>query len=65
MYDQREKALRDYEWAMSSAKEEGREEGLEEGREEGLEQGFVVGKLVGEILILEELVGDQIGRAHV
>jgi len=27
MYDQREKAQRDYEWALSGAREEGREEG--------------------------------------
>lgn len=31
MYDQREKAQRDYEWALSGAREEGREEGIEKG----------------------------------
>ena len=37
MYDQREKALRDYEWALSGA--------LGEGREEGKIEGYEVGKL--------------------
>ncbi len=48
MYDQREKAQRDYEWAMSAA----REEGLEKGREEG--------KLAGRIQTLQELLGDKV-----
>lgn len=42
MYDQREKAQRDYEWAISGAREEGREEG----------------KLAGRIQTLQELLGD-------
>ena len=37
IYDQREKALRDYEWALSGA--------LSEGREEGKIEGYEVGKL--------------------
>ena len=45
MYDQREKAQRDYEWALSGAREEGREEGHEEG------------KLFGRIQTLQELLG--------
>ena len=54
MYDQREKAQRDYEWAISGAREEGREEGREKGREEGLECGLVAGR----IQTLQELLGD-------
>ncbi|WP_197455181.1 Rpn family recombination-promoting nuclease/putative transposase [Stieleria varia] len=42
MYDQREKAQRDYEWAISGAREEGREEG----------------KLAGQIQLLEQLLGE-------
>lgn len=54
MYDQREKALRDYEWAISGARDEGRKEGREEALEEGLERGLVVGR----IQIFQELLGD-------
>jgi len=54
MYDQREKAQRDYEWAISGAREEGREEGLEAGREEGQEVGIAVGR----IQTLQELLDD-------
>ena len=43
MYDQREKAQRDYEWALSGAREEGREEG----------------KLAGKIQMLQELLGER------
>lgn len=50
MYDQREKAQRDYEWALSGAREQGREEGREQGREEG--------KLSGQVQILQELLGE-------
>ncbi|MEZ6114753.1 MAG: PD-(D/E)XK nuclease family transposase [Pirellulaceae bacterium] len=61
MYDQREKAQRDYEWALSGAREEGlemglakgREAGRVEGREEGREQGF----LAGRIQTLQEILG--------
>jgi predicted transposase/invertase (TIGR01784 family) len=52
MYDQREKAQRDYEWAMSGAREEG--------REEGLEIGIQRGKLSGSIQTLQGLLGDNI-----
>jgi flagellar biosynthesis/type III secretory pathway protein FliH len=50
MYDQREKAQRDYEWAMSSVREEGREEGLEEGLDKG--------ELIGIIRTLQEVLGE-------
>lgn len=66
MYDQREKAQRDYEWAISGAREQGREEGREQGREEGREegreqgreQGIEHGMIVGQIQTLHELLGD-------
>ncbi len=56
MYDQREKALRDYEWALSGALSEGREEGREEGKIEGYE----VGKLACEIQVLQKLLGEAV-----
>ncbi|MEZ6114871.1 MAG: hypothetical protein R3C99_28230, partial [Pirellulaceae bacterium] len=47
MYNQREKALRDYEWTLAGAREEahrlGLEKGLEQGLERGLEQGLEQG----------------------
>ena len=42
MYDQREKAQRDYEWALSGA------------RDEGMEQG----KLAGQIQLLQQLLAE-------
>jgi predicted transposase/invertase (TIGR01784 family) len=55
MYDQREKAQRDYEWALSGAREEGREAGREEGEQLGME----IGKLAGKVQLLQELLGDM------
>ena len=55
MYDQREKAQRDYEWAISGAREEGREEGLAEGERVGLEKG----ELIGKVRLLQDLLGDE------
>lgn len=55
MYDQREKAQRDHEWALSSARKQGREEGREEGREAGREEG----ELIGKVRLLEELLGER------
>jgi predicted transposase/invertase (TIGR01784 family) len=59
MYDQREKAQRDHQWALDGAREEGRELGREEGREEGREQGLELGALVGKIQLLEQLLGED------
>lgn len=56
MYDQREKAQRDYEWALSGAREEGVAEGIEKGIEKGREEG----KLAGTIQTLQELLGDEV-----
>lgn len=50
MYDQREKALRDYEWGLSSARQEGRQEGLEKG------------KLTGNIQLLQQLLGEPVAE---
>jgi predicted transposase/invertase (TIGR01784 family) len=52
MYSLREKAQRDYEWGLWSAKTEGRKEGREEGREEG--------RLTGKIQVLQELLGEDV-----
>ena len=63
MYDQREKAQRDYEWALSSARSEGHKEGLEQGLEQGLEkgreEGLEKGNVVGKIQVLQELLGEM------
>ena len=44
MYDKRERLQRDYEWALSGAREEGRAEG----------------KLAGKLQTLQELLGDEV-----
>jgi len=59
MYDQREKAQRDYEWALSGAREEGIAEGREQARKEREQLGMEKGKLVGKIQLLQELLGDR------
>ena len=66
MYDQRDKAQRDYQWAIEGAHSEGLEEGLERGLEQGLEQGRNeglvegVGKgvIAGKIQVLQQLLGE-------
>ena len=52
MYDQREKARRDYQWEINGAREDGRREGREEGREEG--------ELIGTIRALQEVLGEPV-----
>ena len=47
MYDQREKAQRDYQWGLDSAREEGRQEGRQEG------------SLAGKIQLLQQLLGEE------
>ena len=54
MHDQREKAQRDYDWMLSSA----RKQGLEEGREEGREEGTVI--VIGTIQSLQQILGDAV-----
>ncbi len=53
MYDSREKAQRDYQWALTGARQDGKAEGLAEGIAEGLAEG----KMHGRIAILRELLG--------
>ena len=53
MYDEREKAQRDYLAALEGARLEGLEEGLEKGREEGV--------LVGKIQVLRQLLDEEAG----
>lgn len=64
MYDQREKAQRDYIWMMTGARQEGfvegKEQGLEEGREQGIEEGIQRGKLAGKIQFAQELLGQTV-----
>jgi flagellar biosynthesis/type III secretory pathway protein FliH len=68
MHDQREKAQRDYDWMMSSARkqglEEGRQEGLQEGRKEGLKEGREVGAIVGAIQALQQILGDAVSEVE-
>jgi flagellar biosynthesis/type III secretory pathway protein FliH len=75
MYDQREKAERDYRWAIESARREGREEGvqigLKRGREEGVQIGLERGREEGVQIGLERgreegrEEGVLIGKIHV
>ncbi len=62
MYDQREKAERDYRWAIESARREGVEIGLQKGEQIGLqkgrEEGRLQGVLIGKIQLLEQLLGE-------
>jgi len=51
MYDQREKAQRDYLSALAGARRDGHEEGRQEGREEGL--------LVGKIQLIQQLLDEE------
>ena len=67
MYDQREKALRDHQWLMEGAREQGfeqgqqvgHEKGREVGRQEGCEEGLARGALIGKIQILQQLLCDD------
>jgi len=54
MYNQREKAMRDHQWVVEGAREEGREEGLEKGREESREG------LVDTIITLQGIAADPV-----
>ena len=78
MYDTREKAIRDQQWALNAAREEaraagrqegrqegrleGRLEGREEGREEGLEQGLEQGE-IKLIQTLQDILGLPVSDA--
>ncbi len=56
MYDQREKALRDYQWGLAGA----HQEGVEEGIEKGIEKGEAHGILVGSVATLQGIVGETV-----
>ena len=60
MHDQREKAQRDYDWMMSSA----RKQGLEEGRQEGLKEGREEGAIAGAIQALQQILGDSVSEVE-
>ena len=49
MHDQREKAQRDYDWMLSTARNQGIEQGVEKGREEAF---------IGAIQTLQQILGD-------
>lgn len=55
MYDQRQKALRDYEWSIASARKEAQKEGRDEGRQEGRDEGV----LAGRIQTFQEMLGEE------
>lgn len=59
MYDQREKSQRDYEWAITCARQEGREEGRKIGRKIGREEGRKIARLTGKIQLMQELLGES------
>ncbi len=48
MYDENEKAIRDHQWKMRAARQEGIDEGMRQGILEGERQGEIKGKLEGE-----------------
>ncbi|NOX54872.1 MAG: hypothetical protein GXP27_10630 [Planctomycetes bacterium] len=62
MHDGREKAERDYQWAVRRARRVGIEIGIEIGRAEGvqigLEKGQERGVVIGKIQMLEQLLGE-------
>ena len=60
MHDQREKAQRDYDWMLASARKEGIEEGREEGIEQGREEGREEGAIIGSIQTLQQILGDAV-----
>ncbi|MEM9828157.1 MAG: hypothetical protein AAF958_16315 [Planctomycetota bacterium] len=76
MYDQREKAQLDYEWAMSRARAEGVLAGKEEGWAEGWVQGWVEGwaegraegieegEIIGRIRMLQDLLGETAAKTE-
>ena len=63
MYDQREKALRDYKWLIEGARREGIQKGIQEGiqkgMEKGIEKGREEGELIGKIMLLRQLLGEE------
>lgn len=67
MYDQREKARRDYDWGIASARREGFELGREEGQQHGREEGLETGRkeaLKSMIQTLQSLLGEAVTSAN-
>jgi len=60
MYDQRERAQREYQWGLDGARREAREEGEEIGLVKGREEGREEGKIIGKIILLQDLLGETI-----
>ena len=60
MYDQRERAQREYQWGLDGARREAREEGEEIGLVKGREEGREEGKVIGKIILLQDLLGETI-----
>jgi len=60
MHDQREKAQRDYDWMLSTARKQGIEEGIEQGIEQGVERGREEGTILGAIQALQQILGDVV-----
>ena len=56
MYDQREKAQRDYLWAIQGARNEGIKIGIEQGIEQGIERGIEQGTRAGKIQLIQQLL---------
>lgn len=55
-YEARQKALRDYNSQMKSAREYGLKQGIEQGIEQGIKQGIKQGKAQGERSVLQKLI---------
>ncbi|MBL8810588.1 MAG: Rpn family recombination-promoting nuclease/putative transposase [Planctomycetaceae bacterium] len=68
MHDQREKAERDHNWMLASARqqglEQGLEQGIEQGLEQGLEQGIKQGTVAGAIQALQQVLGDPVSSTQ-
>jgi predicted transposase YdaD len=57
MYDRREKAIRDHNWMLNAARQEGLEEGEIKGRIEGKIEGRIEGRIEGKIEMVRMLQG--------
>lgn len=64
MHDQREKAQRDYDWMLSTARQQWLEEGLELGLERGIERGREEGTITGAIQSLQQILGDTVSSTQ-
>jgi hypothetical protein len=59
MHDQREKAQRDYDWMLSTARRQGIEESIEQGIEQGIEKGREEDAIIGAIQALQQILGTR------